>query len=97
MRWTVRSAIPMSDRVNVLLLLSALLSALTGVGAGVRATQPAVAVTQPAVAAQTGRAVVRAAARPAIVLPRLATLGAVIGVAWRLAPAAPLFLGRRRE
>ncbi|WP_375392466.1 hypothetical protein [uncultured Sphingomonas sp.] len=83
--------------MNLLLLLSALLSALTGVGAGVRAAQPAVAVTQPAVAAHTSRAVVRAAARPAIVLPRLATLGAVIGVAWRLAPAAPLFLSRRRE
>jgi len=88
----------MSVAVKLLLFLSALLSALTGAGAGTRAPQQVVAVAQ---AAQT--ATVLQCAEPgrwspvAILLPGLRSVQVVSGARWALASAAPLFLSRRRE
>lgn len=88
----------MSAVVNLLLLLSALLSALTGVGGGVRAAQAPVVVTQVAVSASSSRQVSPAAqARPVAALPALGDVRAIHGPAWRIAPTAPLYLSRRRE
>ena len=95
----MRVGVPMSSAVNLLLLLSALLSALTGAGLGARAAQPAVAVSriaETAVAAQVKP--VRAITGPVAALPDLtAVAGARSTPAWLLAPAAPLYLSRRRE
>ncbi|WP_299646600.1 hypothetical protein [Sphingomonas bacterium] len=85
--------------MNLLLLLSALLSALTGAGVGARAAPVAVAVSrsvETAVAAQAKPA--RAAGMVQIPTPSLmhsAPLPSV--VTWRLPPAAPLYQSRRRE
>jgi hypothetical protein len=87
----------MSRCVNLLLLLSALLSALVGAQAGSRPAQLAVAVARTADAAEVARpARERIAARPAMPLPKLAEM------AWGRTPAqavgpALLFLSRRRE
>lgn len=88
----------MSVPVNLLLLLSALLSALTGAGAGVRPAQAAVAVSRAAEsAASVDRAASISPARPAFALPMRASVARIDGPAWRLAPTAPLYLSRRRE
>ena len=88
----------MSKRVNLLLLLSALLSALTGVGGGVRPAQAAVAVSRVAeTAVSVARIAPNAAVRPAFALPTRAAVASIDGAAWALAPAAPLYLSRRRE
>lgn len=84
--------------VNLLLLLSALLSALTGGQAGVRVPQAAVAISRvsaPASVASAARVAV--AGRPAIALPTLTDTQKSFGVAWRLGTTVPLFAGRRRE
>lgn len=88
----------MSARVNLLLLLSAMLSALTGAGAGARPAQVPVACAQAAesIAAEHRVAPV-AAARPVAALPRLVNLASISGPRWRLAAVAMLFLSRRRE
>lgn len=87
--------------MNLLLLLSALLSALTGVAGGVRA-QPAAAQVM---AAETRRALpaaarqARLASRPVAALPMLANLaGAAVSVVPTFAtPSLLLTTGRRRE
>jgi hypothetical protein len=88
-------------RMNLLLLLSALLSALTGVAGGVRA-QPAAAQVM---AAETRRALpaaarqARLASRPVVALPVLASLAeAAIAIVPAFAPPSLLLTtGRRRE
>lgn len=88
----------MSVFVNLLLLLSALLSALSGVDAGVRPAQAAVAVSQVAeTAVSVSRIAPSASTRPTLPLPTRADITAITGAAWRLASAAPLYLSRRRE
>lgn len=89
----------MSVAVNLLLLLSALLSALTGVQAGPRAPQATVSVSQSAEAiGAVGAARVNVAGRPGFALPsRVAIAPAELRVAWRLPAPVPLFASRRRE
>lgn len=89
----------MSGTVNLLLLLSALLSALTGVGASVR--QPPVAaqaVAQQARAAVAASVAQRVAARPVQALAtRSASAAAPVTAVFALLPAEPAFATRRRE
>lgn len=88
----------MSVPVNLLLLLSALLSALTGVGAGVRPAQAAVAVSRVAdTAVSASRIAASPSTQPVFALPDRADVASITGPVWRLAPAAPLYLSRRRE
>ncbi|MEH3104744.1 MAG: hypothetical protein PGN12_12675 [Sphingomonas phyllosphaerae] len=88
----------MSGVVNLLLILSALLSALTGVGAAARQPQVAQAVAQQVKAAAIASAARRLATRPA--QPR-ATLvdssGAPQLRVLALVAVEPIFAGRRRE
>lgn len=89
----------MSERVNLLLLFSALLSALTGVGGAVRGGPAPVAVTRVAEQATVaGTAKVRAAQRPSLPAPALTMAPKATALPiWRLAPFAPRYFGRRRE
>lgn len=97
-RWTRPIPHPMSGRVNLLLLLSALLSAMTGIGGSARQPQVAQAVAQQVNAAAIASAARRIAARP---VQRRATLAvsSIAPVARVLALIArePLFASRRRE
>jgi hypothetical protein len=87
----------MSSGVNLLLLLSALLSALTGVGASARQAQPAQAVAQQARAVAIVSAARRVAERPEQVLAALSAKAvAPLVAALALAPREPIFAGRRR-
>ncbi|MGK6321512.1 hypothetical protein ACMGDM_00355 [Sphingomonas sp. DT-51] len=87
----------MSKSVNLLLLLSALLSALTGVGASARQAQPAQAVAQQTHAAAIVSAARRVAMRPEQALAVLITSAAAPRViALALMPREPIFAGRRR-
>ena len=84
--------------MNLLLLLSALLSALTGVGASVRAPEPAQAVA----ATSIGRVAValapaRVARRPASALPAIARVAAIGVMEVATVRPAPLWVDRRRE
>lgn len=88
----------MSGTVNLLLLLSALLSALTGVGASARQPQVAQAVAQQAGVAHAAARRAVPAHRPVVGPPALAGLAAApLATAWRLVAAIPLFASRRRE
>jgi hypothetical protein len=89
----------MSVAVNLLLLLSALLSALTGVQAGARAPQAVVSVSQSAEAiSAVSASCATVAGRPVFALPRLNAIAAAgAQVAWRLPTVTPLFASRRRE
>ena len=82
--------------MNLLLLISAMLSALTGVGGGVRQVQPAAAVAQ-AAQVQVARNVAPATIRPQAAIPTIADVSASAGAALSLAVAQPLFATRRRE
>jgi hypothetical protein len=83
--------------VNLLLLLSALLSALSGMGQAVRGGRAPQTVCATVAARRTTAAPRRATRRPVppllrafeAILPALAVLG--------LTPAQPIFAGRRRE
>lgn len=83
--------------MNLLLLLSALLSALTGVSAGVRAIEPQAVAERVVSAAIAGRVAV-SPQRPANVVARFA-VGARARVILPRQPAAyaPLYLLRPRE
>ena len=84
--------------MNLLLLLSALLTALTGVGSGARTPQMAQAVAQQARVASTVATVATAARRPLETWSTLAAAAtAPLAAGWRLAPSSPLYAGRRRE
>ena len=84
--------------MNLLLLLSALLSALTGAQATSRVPSAPVAVQAVAVAAATRVADAAVVGRPVVAPPRptMARLGTTLAT-WRVAPAVPLYLSRRRE
>ncbi len=88
----------MSAPVNLLLLLSALLSALTGVGGTARQPQVAQAMAQQVSAAAIASAARHLATRPTP--PRatpVASRVAPIARAFVLAAFEPIFAGRRRE
>lgn len=84
--------------MNLLLLLSALLSALTGIGGSVRQAPVAQAVTQQTRAAVAATVAQRVAARPAqAVATLIASAVAPLAAAIALTPAEPAFATRRRE
>jgi len=88
----------MSGRVNLLLLLSALLSALTGIGGSARPPQLAQAVAQEKAARPVAARRAVSPARPAQVMATLAALArGWSGPRWSLVRTEPLFAGRRRE
>ncbi len=83
--------------MNLLLLLSALLSALTGAGGYARAMEPAAAVAGVgAQAAQVRQAPVRAA-RAMAALPALPDVAVAVRPEVPLVAEAPAWLIRRRE
>ena len=88
----------MSASVNLLLFLSALLSALTGAGTGARPAQVALAVSRAAEATVPDqRAAPSFAVRPAFALPTRAGVTLIDSPAWHLAPVVAPYLSRRRE
>lgn len=88
----------MSACVNLLLLLSALLSALTGVGGTARQPQVAQAVAQQARAAATVAARATSEHRPVAVPLALAILAAApLTLSWRIGAPVPAYASRRRE
>ncbi|MDF2603534.1 MAG: hypothetical protein K0R56_896 [Sphingomonas sp.] len=89
----------MSRRVNILLLLSALLSALTGVSNSARAQEQARAVAEGSIAvARTATATRVATWRPLAVSITLADAARLTGgEPLVLAPGEPVFASRRRE
>ncbi|MET4898385.1 hypothetical protein RN629_14710 [Sphingomonadaceae bacterium jetA1] len=86
--------------MNLLLLLSALLSALTGVGANARGQEARGVVAECAiVAAAKQAAVARAATRPVQALATLVDSARPLGLFRALSPrpVAAIFASRRRE
>ncbi|WP_425229774.1 hypothetical protein [Sphingomonas sp.] len=84
--------------MKLLLLLSALLSALTGAGGPARAMQTPVAVSRVAEKAAVQRITGLAAhGRPIQALPVLRRDDGGAAAAWVFAPATPLYASRRRE
>lgn len=85
--------------MNLLLLLSALLSAITGLGGSVRAPDVAQAVAGASVArAAPAARQVRTAPRPAVALPALiAVADSRIPLAVLPTRPAPIWMDRRRE
>ncbi|MBJ6121027.1 hypothetical protein [Sphingomonas mollis] len=84
--------------MNLLLLLSALLSAITGIGGSVRAPD-AVQVTAGQAAVAVAQSICpRAAHRPVQgIAPLAAMAAAIVTPAWSVAPSQPLWASRRRE
>ncbi len=95
-----RGAIPyVRTRMNLLLLLSALFSALAGVGGAVRAPDAVQAVAGTSVTRNAPVAAIRAVtARPVTMLPTLDAVARSVG-APEFAPVAatPIWATRRRE
>lgn len=89
----------MSGRVNLLLLLSALLSALTGVGGSVQAQERAQAVAEGSIAAAKIAVAPKAATlRPVAELASLAeSARASLETPLALTAAEPAYATRRRE
>ncbi|MET3438876.1 hypothetical protein ACFX59_08755 [Sphingomonas sp. NCPPB 2930] len=86
--------------MNLLLLLSALLSALTGVGASARGQEARGVVAECSiVAAAKQAAVARAATRPVQALATLVASAQPLALFRATAPrpVAAIFMGRRRE
>jgi hypothetical protein len=87
-----------SSAMNLLLLLSALLSALTGVGARVGGPEPVQAVAQEnarvAVAAEVAT---RLSTRPVATLPAVTAVAHVAPLAVFVTAAIPAWATRRRE
>ena len=83
--------------MNLLLLLSALLSALTGVGSAVRAPAAAQAVSAQVTAAAAQVRAVRVAQRPQPGRPTLAMVRSVAALPVPITAFAPLYASRRRE
>ena len=84
--------------VNLLLLLSALLSALTGVGTRAVAERPVAVMRAAASAEAAPRAVSVVAARPGVRLAgRRVALAVAIVPRLALLPITPIYFGRRRE
>lgn len=85
--------------LNLLLLLSALLSAMTGIGSARGQAAPASAVCACAAEACVASRTVRSVAhRPAMAIASIAeTALPPLGRAWPLQAAEPLFATRRRE
>lgn len=93
--FTIRSV----TRLNLLLLLSALLSALSGTG-GVRAAQAPTAALSSSIATVAEAVTVarrHQAQRPAVATPTPAQAIAQPGRAFALTAAIPAFASRRRE
>lgn len=90
---------PYVRRVNLLLLLSALFSVLTGAQAGARVAPAPVAVSRTAERAVADRAVrATMSGRPVVALPDVTQVASAgVARAWRLLAAVPPFTGRRRE
>ena len=98
-RWTRPAVRRMAVSVNLLLLLSALLSAITGGASAMRAPTAAHAVASAAAAVQAEVRSARIASRPQQGLPTLALVSAlaVRGASATVAAFEPLYASRRRE
>lgn len=82
--------------MNLLLLFSAMLSALTGVGVSARAPQACAAVAQQ-VQVPAVRRVAVMTWRPAATLPRIVDVTGAMGDIRSLTPFEPRFATHRRE
>lgn len=96
--WTRDVAHPMFATVNLLLLLSALLSALAGIGGSARQPQVAQALAQPlrqtiVTAAQHAHATRPVQSRPTLFASAAAPMARILA----LAALEPVYSGRRRE
>ncbi|KQM65092.1 hypothetical protein ASE75_08600 [Sphingomonas sp. Leaf17] len=85
--------------MNLLLLLSALLSALTGVVTGGRVERVPQAVSAQAIAARVADAAVRVATRRPVSVPPSLKASSISGLGHWTSPAVtePLYAARRRE
>lgn len=83
--------------MNLLLLLSALLSALTGMGAARGEATPQAVCSRLVEASAPRIAAAMGTARPLQPLPMLASLTVATGRAFMLAATEPRFASRRRE
>ena len=85
--------------MRLLLLLSAMLSVLSGMGAQARTPQAAVAVAGASSRIETASATAPAAAGGITTAASMADRAgeAMLPLPWRLVPAVPTYLNRRRE